>query len=49
MTIDDIEERAAIVAEGNGWSQRKAERVVAYWHNCAGWASLVDKVKGGKE
>lgn len=39
--LDEIEERAAIMAEGNGWSQGRAERQIAYERGFQTWGQLV--------
>jgi hypothetical protein len=44
-SLDDIEERAAIMAEGNGWSQGRAERVLAHEYGFAGWGALLSAVR----
>lgn len=38
---DLIEERAAIIAEANGWTQAKAERTVAWESGFGTWGELV--------
>lgn len=38
---DVLEERAAIIAEGNGWSQGRAERQLAYERGFQTWGQLV--------
>lgn len=38
---DALEERAAIMAEANGWSQGRAERVIAYERGFQTWGQLV--------
>ena len=38
---DAIEERAAIMAEANGWSQGRAERQIAYERGFSTWGQLV--------
>jgi len=42
---DLIEERAAIMAEGNGWSQEKAERTIAWEAGFHTWGELVRAAK----
>lgn len=42
---DLIEERAAIMAEGNGWSQGKAERTIAWERGFGTWGELLGAVK----
>lgn len=43
--LDEIEERAAIMAEGNGWSQGRAERQIAYERGFQTWGQLVRAAK----
>lgn len=38
---DRAEERAAIMAEANGWSQAKAERTIAWESGFTTWGELV--------
>jgi hypothetical protein len=38
---DKLEERAAIMAEGNGWSQERAERAIAFDAGFDTWGELV--------
>ena len=42
---DVLEERAAIMAEGNGWSQGRAERQIAYERGFQTWGQLVRAAK----
>ena len=43
---DILQERAAIMAEGNGWPQDKAERVLAWERNFSDWYALLRAVRG---
>ena len=38
---DLLQERAAIMAEGNGWTQEKAERTLAWMRGFRGWGELL--------
>lgn len=40
-----LEERAAIMAEGNGWPQEKAERVIAWERGFGTWGQLLRATK----
>lgn len=42
---DWFEERAAIMAEGNGWSQERAQRVLAHERGFKTWGELVRACK----
>lgn len=42
---DVLEERVAIMAEGNGWSQGRAERQLAYERGFQTWGQLVRAAK----
>jgi hypothetical protein len=46
---DRLEERAAIMAEGNGWTQEKAERHLYLEAGCVSWGQLMDKSRSGGE
>ena len=43
--VDALEERAAIMAEANGWSQGRAERVLAHEAGCVSWGQLLSRAK----
>lgn len=45
LARDLLEERAAIMAEANGWSQGKAERTLAYERGFCTWGELVRAAK----
>ena len=42
---DVLEERAAIMAEANGWSQGRAERQIAYERGFATWHQMLRAAK----
>lgn len=44
--LDSLEERAAIMAEGNGWSQGRAEAVIAHERGFVSWGALLRATRG---
>ena len=49
LQIDLLEERAAIMAEANGWSQAQAQRHMAYERGYVSWGQLITAAKRSKE
>lgn len=45
LARDLLEERAAIMAEANGWSQSRAERHIAYERGFRSWGELMRAAK----
>ena len=48
LTREDIEERAAIVADGLNTTQDSAERIVALERGFVSWGELVRAVEAGR-
>ena len=46
LTLDEIEERAAIIADGCNVSRSKSEALTAAQFGCKTWKELIDRIGG---
>jgi len=49
LTLDEVIERAAIVAEGCNVSREKSEALTAAQYGCKTWQELIDRIGGDED